>query len=376
MNSPLILMSFSLLSSSIMAQNTVRIEINTLPEYHSAGSNIYAAGSFNGWNPQNEQYKFHREKDGRYALDLQLADGSYEYKITRGSWDNAECKKDGGSIANRTLKIPALSIVTIQVDEWQDRFPPKPKVSTAGKNVCLLDSAFLIPQLKRTRRIWIYLPEDYCDGSNKKYPVLYLQDGQNVFDEATAFSGEWGIDEFMDKTNLQKCIVVAIDHGGEKRLSEYNPYDNKRFGKGEGKAYLDFLVHTLKPYIDKQYRTKKDKKNTFVAGSSMGGLISFCAVLEYPRIFGGAGIFSPAFYTAGTALFTDIKEKGKKVRSNLYFYGGKLEGESMIPDMLKVMEGMASVSKSTMITVIRDEGKHNEPTWRKEFPLFYEWVIR
>ena len=133
-------------------------------------------------------------------------------------------------------------------------------------------------------------------------------------------------------------------------------------------------MKTLKPFIDKNYRTLKDKENTFIAGSSMGGLISLYAVLKYPNVFGGAGVFSPAFWISGTKIFNDIEKKGKKVNSRIYFYGGKQEGETMVPDMLKAFETMAKVSKSKMTTVIRDDGKHNEARWRIEFPLFYDWI--
>jgi predicted alpha/beta superfamily hydrolase len=266
-------------------------------------------------------------------------------------------------------------VISLDIEEWVDRFPAKPKVSTASKNVCIIDTAFLIPQLKRTRRVWIYLPADYCDGTNRKYPVLYMHDGQNVFDDATAYSGEWGVDEFLDSTKLPACIVVAVDHGGEKRMNEYNPYDNKRFGKGEGDKYVDFLVKTLKPFIDRKYNTLKDKQHTFIAGSSMGGLISLYAVLKYPKVFGGAGVFSPALSVAGEKIYDDIKAKGKKVNSPVYFYAGKLEDEAMVVNMLKAFELMDTVSKSEMTTVIRDEGRHNETTWRVEFPLFYKWIM-
>ena len=106
----------------------------------------------------------------------------------------------------------------------------------------------------------------------------------------------------------------------------------------------------------------------------MGGLISMYAVLKYPKIFGGAGVFSPSFWITETKIFADINTKGKKVNSKIYFYAGKQESKTMIPDMLKAFEGMNKVSKSIMETVIRDEGKHNEATWRKEFPLFYKWI--
>ncbi len=380
MHKPTVLISFLLFVSSVIAQNTVRLEIKSLPSYHPTGSGIYAAGSFNGWNPQNEQYKFQRDDNGNYFLNLKLNAGSYEYKITRGGWDKVECKKEGIGIANRSLKVEADLTVELNIEEWQDRFPPKPRVSSRGNHVHIIDTAFLIPQLNRVRRIWIYLPDNYA-VSKDRYPVLYMHDGQNVFDDATSFAGEWGVDECIDSMKI-KSIVVAIDNGGDKRLNEYCPYDfslkgiaiNYSSNKGEGSQYIDFLVMTLKPFIDQHYRTLKDRKNTFIAGSSMGGLISMYAVLKYPKVFGGAGVFSPAFWV-GPGIFDDIKAKGKKVNSYIYFYAGRQESETMVPDMLKAFDDMSVVSKSRMIKVVRGDGKHNEPTWRKEFPLFYKWMM-
>ena len=369
-----LLLSTLFFSSSVFGQSKIEWEIKSLPVNHPAGSDIYLAGSFNGWNPQDEKYKFERDGNGKYHFKFKLDNSVYEYKITRGGWDKVECKSSGQGIGNRILKVDGDATIGLEIEGWQDKFPSKPRTSTANQHVKVIDTAFLIPQLNRVRRVWIYLPKDYLVGS-KRYPVLYMQDGQNVFDEATSFSGEWGVDEFLDTTRSKPCIVVAIDHGGSKRINEYCPYDMERFGKGEGDAYVDFLAKTLKPYIDKNYRTQKTSKYTFIAGSSMGGLISMYAVLKYPGIFGGAGVFSPAFWV-GPAIHNDIKTKGRKVNARIYFYGGKLEGESMIPEMLKAFEEMADVSKSKLISVIRDEGKHNEPTWRKEFPLFYHWLMK
>ncbi|HEX7903946.1 MAG TPA: alpha/beta hydrolase-fold protein [Chitinophagaceae bacterium] len=357
----------------MVAQQTATITINSLPAYHPPGSAIYVAGSFNGWNPQDEKFKM-QYNNGVYTISLKLDKGSYEYKITRGGWDKVECKKNGVGMGNRILEIEGNDTIELNIEEWQDRFPAKPGISTASKNVKIVDTAFWIPQLKRTRRIWIYLPEGYT-ASTKKYPVLYMQDGQNVFDDATSFSGEWGVDECLDSVNEKQCIVVAVDHGGNKRLTEYNPYDSDRFGKGEGDMYVDFLVKTLKPFIDKKYRTIKTKKNTFVAGSSMGGLISMYAVLKYPKVFGGAGIFSPSFWVA-PPIFDEIKRKGRSVNSAIYFYAGKQEGENMVTDMLKVFEAMADKSKSKMTTVIRDDGKHTEAAWKKEFYGALSWMLR
>ncbi|MBL0272842.1 MAG: alpha/beta hydrolase [Chitinophagaceae bacterium] len=363
-----------LLVSALGAQNSTRLEIKSLPPYHTTGTAVYAAGSFNGWNPQDERYKFRNDDKGNYFFELKLDPGKYEYKITRGGWDKVECKTGGAAIENRLLKVENDKTVELTIEEWKDHFPAGSKLSTASNHVIIMDTAFLIPNLNRTRRVWIYLPPSYNNGMQKKYPVIYMQDGQNIFDESTSFSGEWGVDEYLDTAQLKECIVVGIDNGGEKRRNEYNPYDNSLFGKGEGDSYLDFLVKTLIPFIGKEFRVLKNKENTFIAGSSMGGLISLYAVLKFPKVFGGAGVFSPAFWISGTKIYDDIKSKGGKVKAKIYFYGGKLEGENMVPDMQRAYEEMAKVSKSKMITVIRDEGKHNETAWRKEFPFFYEWI--
>lgn len=361
------------IATLLNAQQTVRLEIKALPAYHPSGSDIYLAGSFNGWNPQDKNYRFQRTGQGDYYILLKLDDGKYEYKITRGGWDKSECKKDGAFSPNRNLTLPGDTVVQLDVEEWADRFPSKPRVSTANNNVHIIDTAFVIPQLKRVRRVWICLPAGYA-SSKQRYPVLYMHDGQNVFDDATSFAGEWGVDECLD-TMRKKCIVVAVDHGGPKRTNEYCPYDMERFGKGEGDKYVDFLATTLKPYIDKNYRTLKDKENTFVAGSSMGGIISMYAILKYPNVFGGAGVFSPAFWI-GPKIFDDIKARGKRVNGRIYFYAGKMESETMVGDTRKAYDLMKQVSHATMTTVIRDDGQHNERRWRIEFPSFYKWMLK
>ena len=360
---------------SCFSQRTVRFSIASLPEYHPSDSALYLAGSFNGWSPQDKNYQFQKEASGNYFFETKLADGMHEFKITRGSWAKVECKKGGADIQNRFLELSSDTSINLIIEEWADRFVKKPRISTARKSVHIIDTAFLIPQLKRVRRVWIYLPPSYT-SSQKHYPVLYMHDGQNVFDDSTSFAGEWGVDEILDSISSRKkeIIVVAVDHGGQKRINEYCPYNMEKFGKGEGNQYLDFLVKTLKPFIDRNYRTEKDKQNTFIAGSSMGGLISMYAVLKYPKVFGGAGVFSPAFWV-GPKIFDDIKTKGKLVNSKIYFYCGGQEGETMEPDMKKAFEEMRKVSKSKMTCVIRPDGKHTEWVWREEFPLFYLWLM-
>ncbi|MDB5195730.1 MAG: hypothetical protein JWP88_100 [Flaviaesturariibacter sp.] len=359
--------------ASLFAQHTVQIKVLTLPSYHTQADAVFIAGSFNNWNPGNKQYQLVPDAKGNYSISLKLANGRYEYKLTRGNWERGESVGAAG-IDNRIMEISSDTIITISVKDWADHFPKAPRVSTANSHVHIIDTAFFMPQLNRYRRIWIYLPESYS-SSKRKYPVLYMHDGQNVFDALYGFGGEWGVDEALDTLGPKfgESIVVGIDHGGDKRLNEYSPYDMEKYGKGEGDQYVDFLVKTLQPYINKHYRTSRKAADTYVAGSSMGGLISLYAILKYPKKFGGAGVFSPAFWIA-PSIKEAIAKRGRKVKGKVYFYAGKLESESMVPDMLNVFQCLHKVSKAKMVSVIRSEGKHNEPTWQQEFPLFYKWV--
>jgi predicted alpha/beta superfamily hydrolase len=367
----ILIILFSVLSLFTSAQYSLQLSIFKLPDNHPGKEDIYLAGTFNNWNPKDEKFKM-TKNEGGYSISAIVKDKTGQYKLTRGSWDKVECDGEGNDISNRNYDVEVNELVGLTVLAWKDKFPKK---STASKNVHLVDTAFYIPQLKRKRTIRIYLPDGYS-ASKLRYPVLYMHDGQNLFDKSTSFAGEWGVDEFLDSTKLKKCIVVGIDNDGAKRMNEYNIYDNQRFGKGEGNGYADFIVKTLKPFIDKKYRTLEDKKNTSISGSSMGGLISFQTLLKYPAVFGSAGVYSPSFWIT-TKLQDEIKVKGKLVNSKIYFFTGKLEDANMgmVKDAIKVYDEMRKVSKSKMKLVIKDDGRHNEETWRKDFPEFYRWIL-
>ncbi|HET7234691.1 MAG TPA: alpha/beta hydrolase-fold protein [Longimicrobium sp.] len=272
-----------------------------VPAVMPADSPVYVAGSFNGWNPGDPGSRLARGADGTYAITLpESIRGGIEFKFTLGSWERVEVDSAGGSVNNRHFIIPQTGAVTWTgtVAGWQDPRKIPARKSTRRPTVTVLDTAFPIPQLHRTRRVWVYLPPDYA-SSSKRYPVLYMHDGQNVFDDSTSGFGEWGVDETLDSLYAAGdpgIIVVAVDHGGAKRLDEYSPFINPRHGGGEGDAYVDFLARTLKPFIDRRYRTRPGRLSTGVAGSSMGGLISLYAALKYPDVFGRAGIFSPALW--------------------------------------------------------------------------------
>jgi predicted alpha/beta superfamily hydrolase len=359
------------------AQYTVKIELTSIPRL-PVTETIYISGNFNGWNPRDENNKLLLAENGRYYLSLPgIKAGMYEWKFTRGNWNNVETDLEGKDIPNRVFSIGSDTTLSCSVAAWKDQFAGTHKrKSTASPRVKIMDSSFAIPQLNTSRRIWIYFPKDYL-SSDKSYPVLYMHDGQNLFDDATSFAGEWGIDETLDSINAS-CIVIGIDNGGIKRMNEYNPNDHQRFGKGEGKEYLEFIVKKLKPYVDKRYRTLPGKATTFIAGSSMGGLISFYAGLYYPEVFGAMGIFSPSFELVADfeKQLAGFSRKSAYKKQRYYFYAGAKESYNMVTYTKKGHNSLQQHLEAPVDIRINEEGLHNEACWRKEFPLFFDWLIK
>ncbi|MEM7103614.1 MAG: alpha/beta hydrolase-fold protein [Bacteroidota bacterium] len=242
----------------------------------------------------------------------------------------------------------------------------------------VIANAFEIPELERTRRISALLPHDY-GKTDKHYPVLYLQDGQNLADEHAPF-GNWAVDKRLAiLTALGKgdIIVIAIDHGEKDRISEYQPYKVKKWGDSEGKKYASWLVEKLKPYVDKNFRTLPGRENNGIGGSSMGGLISIYAGLMYPDIFSKLMIFSPSFWTT-SKIFSDALNFNHPEGTHIYLYGGGKESKDMVPDIMQIVDSLESEENPAINTEIQvsidPEGIHNEAAWGKEFPRALDWL--
>ncbi len=161
------------------------------------------------------------------------------------------------------------------------------------------------PQLGNQRDVLVYLPPSY-HHSPAAYPVIYMHDGQNLFDNATSFAGEWGVDETMEQLAYEEgleAIIVGILNAGAHRLAEYTPFHDAHMGGGRGNAYLDFLVQTVKPLIDSDFRTLPGRRTTGIMGSSLGGLISLYAFFSHSAVFGFAGVMSPSLWFAEEAIY-------------------------------------------------------------------------
>ncbi|MCO4293914.1 alpha/beta hydrolase-fold protein [Solitalea sp. MAHUQ-68] len=370
-----VLIAFSLILS-IICNAQVTVCIQSVPVNTSSSDKIYMAGNFNGWNPSDPNYCFTRNNKGVYSLKTTFKPGTYEFKVTRGSWAKVEADSLGNTLQNRLIEIKGDTTLNIEVDSWSDTYE-KEMVHTASRSVRLVDSVFYIPQLETHRRVWIYLPKSYFDKSTKKkhYPVLYMHDGQNLFDDFYAPYGEWNVDETLDSLD-KEIIVVGIDHGGNERLNDYSPYQNLKYGGGKGNKYLEFIVNTLRPYINCHYRTLKDVENTGIMGSSMGGLISFYGGLKYDKVFGKIGVFSPSFWFH--PILYDYTNKWKPERkTHMYILAGEKESDSLVYEVKK-MESILrkkGLSEDQLKVVFKPDGRHAEWFWRREFPDAINWLF-
>ena len=366
---------FLFFCSSSFGQVKITFKTGKIPKFKSDSARLFLAGNFNNWNPADTAWELKRNAGGFFSLVKNSRKDNYNFKVTKGSWATVECGATGQPVENRNIDVKTDTILTLDIENWQDNFPAPERKHTASAQVHIISEKFEIPQLGRQRRIWIYLPAGY-ETSKQQYPVIYMQDGQNLFDAYTAAYGEWGIDEIMDKLPAaDQSIIVGIDHGGDYRLTEYNPYDTK-YGKGRGDDYVDFLAKTIKPYVDQHYRTKPGALYTTVAGSSMGGLISMYAILKYPEIFGSAGVFSPSFWIAPN-LYTLAQQKQLPAQSRFYFVCGDAESNEEVAQMQKMVDVIRAkgfTDRQAPVTIVKGAA-HNEKQWNGDFPGFYKWLM-
>ncbi len=241
-----------------------------------------------------------------------------------------------------------------------------------------IDEHFEIPQLIRTRRITALLPWNYHE-TDKRYPVLYLQDGQNLFDDYAPF-GSWGVNKKLAALSGEgkgDVIIIAIDHAESDRIAEFTPTAQTKLGSGDGKKYARFLAETLKPFVDENFRTLPERKHTGIGGSSMGGLVSVYATLQYPHVYRKLMIFSPSFWVTPNMPRRFIYEN-PDFNGEVYLYCGTNEGSNLV-EYLNAFEQAADENPhDNDISVkvnIKEGGEHNEYAWGEAFSDALEWLF-
>jgi predicted alpha/beta superfamily hydrolase len=250
--------------------------------------------------------------------------------------------------------------------------PAAERAHTAGPGVQVL-APMRIAGLDRERLVRVYLPPGYAT-SHRRYPVLYMHDGQNLFDDATSFVGEWGVDEAMDQLAREgiELIVVGIDHGNESRIAELSAWPNPKYGdKAEGREYMRFIVGQVKPYVDGHFRTRPGRADTGILGSSLGGLISHYAAFAHADVFGRIGVFSPSYWFA-PAVYELSAARPLPRGTRMYLVAGDKEGDEparVVADTVRMEARLRREQPGLRLrALIRPGAGHDERAWREEFP--------
>ncbi|MBW3523567.1 alpha/beta hydrolase-fold protein [Chryseobacterium sp. NKUCC03_KSP] len=340
---------------------------------------IFITGNFNKWNPKDHGFQLKILDENTYSIDIedQLLGDDIEYKFTKGGWENVELDQYGNITPNRKVKKRSAT-TTDFVEKW--RFNWGPFKDEFFPIVEVISEEFYIPQLDRYRKVWALLPYDYYI-SDKKYPVLYLQDAQNLFNEGSVY-GNWEIDKklsILAEYGRGDVIVIAVEHGSEDRIKEYI-FDNDNVANGsEGKKYIRFVTDTLKPFIDEHYRTKKDRENTGIGGSSLGALISLYSGFLYPEVYSKLLIFSPSLWIEPNNNFPMMSFR-VPFKTKIYLYGGEKEGAKMVKRIQVFENYLKRWEKKNLFdfefkTNINPDGEHSEFYWSQEFPRAIEWLF-
>ena len=247
-------------------------------------------------------------------------------------------------------------------------------------------------ELQNSRDILVYLPPSY-PTANRTYPTLYMHDGQNLFDEATSFAGEWRVDEALETLAGEgiEAIVVGLPNTGSDRLNEYSPFHDTRFGGGRAADYVKFIVDTVRPLVDEAFRSTGDSGGTGIIGSSMGGLISLYAFFERPDVFGAVGAVSPSVGFARGALI-EYLERARFVGGRIYLDVGTNEGRPrdrdplglrgrpgayvrMVRDARDLLVRKGYREGSNLLYVEQEGAAHNEAAWAARLPQLLRFLL-
>ena len=239
-----------------------------------------------------------------------------------------------------------------------------------------------IPKLsgEKTRRAYIYLPASYKKDTDKRYPVMYMFDGHNVFFDSDATYGKsWGMNKYMEESG-KELIIVAIEcnHEGSRRLIEYSPtsYENATMGRirGKGNVYMNWLVNTLKPYIDQNYRTLPDRLNTILCGSSMGGLMALYGVTVYNHVFQRAACLSPSIWVSPGKVLEIIARAHIRRDTCIYMDYGSEEmfNHAANAESLISTAHLLLTKRVNLALRVVPGGDHSEASWEKQIPIFMD----
>jgi predicted alpha/beta superfamily hydrolase len=343
-------------------------------------SSVFISGSLNqlgNWNPSRVKMEFVGSQMWKKEIVVEQV-VSVEYKYTLGSWDREGVNTMGLPLPNFSVTLAQGMSVIDTIRLWKNgssrringQVTGTVKYHRAVKGVGI-----------KERDIIVWLPPGYDPSAKKRYPVMYMQDGQNVFDPVTsAFGTDWEIDETADsmirRGSITPLIIVGVYNTAERNV-EYIPTD-------KGKLYREFLAFTLKPFIDSTYKTKQGKKYNFIGGSSAGGILAFMMDWEYPGLYSKAICMSPAFRLPGSSQMgwnyvSTVKEDTRRKKVFFYIDNGGIALEQKlqpgVDEMLKALTDKV-IRQEEILCCFRPTAKHSEEAWHSRFPYALKLVTR
>jgi enterochelin esterase-like enzyme len=365
-------------------------------------SPIFLASNHSGWNPGDAAWKLSPRSDMRWQIVVEKLklDSRMSFKFTRGSWDTVETTADLKDVDNRMLPLVDASklqpgekpIIELTVESWRDKRPWEPglvalnryrpinvKTGSIRRLEVVGGGVEAAPGISLWRDAIVWLPPGYDDvkNANRSYPVLYLQDGQNVFEKLPSVPGEWGVDETAAKLirqgTIEDLIVVAIPHAFDGRRAEYSPtelFDNVPAGAA---AYTRFLVEEVMPRVERAFRVKRGAEHTGIGGASMGALVSLYAATEHPELFGKVICFSPSLMFRDKAALKFFETRTKWPDLVYLVMGGKEAGtdpkdEPLNQRFVDAARELDQLLKTRVLlhkTTIDPTAVHNETSWAK-----------
>ncbi len=369
---------FTLAAKFIFPQNKITFVVTT-PKLPS-NETIYVTGNnseLGDWNPSGVALT--KSNDSTWAKTFSFnSNEKIEFKFTKGSWNTEALTNDGLVPPNYSMIIKNDTTVYFTINKWKDEISNVNRAMFPGQ---ITGTVKYLYNMKgegiKPRDIIVWLPPSYDSSKTKRYPVLYMQDGQNLFDPKTsAFGIDWQLDETADsliKAGAIKEIIIVGIYNTSDRNDEYG--DTKL-----GRKYMDFIINDLKPFIDKNFRTLSDRQNTAVGGSSMGGLISMMLVWEHPEVFSQAACLSPAFHI-GDINYTKKVEKynGEKKPIRIYIDNGTIDLDARLKpgadEMVKVLEDKGYKPGKDLDYFVAEGATHNEAAWAKRNWRYLEFMF-
>lgn len=379
---------------------------------------IHIASSWNGWNPADASFKLSPRSDLRWQIIMKKGkiDGPIEFKFTRGNSDSWECNADLSGRSNRTLPKIDLSklakgeqpVFEFEVEAWEDMRPnaaARPDLDPYFK----LPTEGLTGTLRRlqvsggeqpfgVRDVMVWLPPGYEKPENAKrqYPVLYMQDGQNVFLKMPTTPDEWGADEtatrLINEGKVEPMIIVGVPHAGKARATEYLPIELLEGVPARGKQYASWLVGEVMPRVERAFRVKPGAENTAVGGSSFGAIISLYVAQQYPEKVGKVLLESMSTNFKDGAILNFFAEQKNWPRTISFAMGGKERGEASEHDAVnkamveatalfesmareKMLSGGKDGDKPALRVVVDEKGQHTESAWKNRFGAALEFLF-